>query len=419
MPSSFIITDASVNDSACFVQEILTPSQQVAFAFANGVSNVCIFLEPLDGNIPRNKPLALKTEIDSILGLNAPVNIRFARSGKLLLETSDGACAQAIAEINKILNVPVKASIKQETITSRFVLHNIDTSVRLEDLGKEIQAENPVKVKELRRFTKKENSSTHPTETVLVTIYGTALPSRIKFFYMIEKIRPFYDRPRQCLNCWQFDHATVHCKNETKCRKCGAKHASATCSTTDLKCSNCQAPHLASDQNCPARSKEMDFLKYKTDNHLSITEARRRYTKSSKSKNYAEVVKDAEPGPTSTYITKDDFQKSMELYLQRTQECILQVLQQQTNIFLKAIEGLVPTLMAACAVKSQKTSSSKETSVTSPSKVSQKVKKQKVTTQLSLDNSNVSYVQESVQLCGNMFASSQSSVDDPGDAGMD
>ena len=32
--------------------------------------------------------------------------------------------------------------------------------------------------------------------TVFVTIFGTVLPQEIKYFFMIEKIIPFHDRPR-------------------------------------------------------------------------------------------------------------------------------------------------------------------------------------------------------------------------------
>lgn len=118
------------------------------------------------------------------------------------------------------------------------------------------------------------------------------------------------------------------------------------------------------------RSKEMEFLKYKIDNQLWITEARRWYTKSSKPKNYAKAVKSAKPAPNSTYITKK--KKNMELYFQCIQECIQQVLQQRINLFLQAIEGLITTLTVACACKTQKISSSKERPVTSTSKGMQK-----------------------------------------------
>lgn len=49
MSSTFTIIDASASDSETVVQEIINPLQQVAYAFANGVSNVCIFLEQQEG----------------------------------------------------------------------------------------------------------------------------------------------------------------------------------------------------------------------------------------------------------------------------------------------------------------------------------------------------------------------------------
>lgn len=153
--SEFNITDASANDSEVFVQEVLTTSEQVQHAFANSVSQIYIFLEPQEGHILRNSPKALKAEVDYKVGSNAPLKLRFSRTGKLIVETSDIKCAQAVADIKSLLHVPIKTYIQQETITSYFVLHNIDKSINLEELKQEIQEKNPIKIKELCCFTKK------------------------------------------------------------------------------------------------------------------------------------------------------------------------------------------------------------------------------------------------------------------------
>ena len=380
MQSSITINDASTHDHNVFIQEIVSLSQQLEFAFTNGAKKACIFLEPKVGALPRGKPQMLKAELSKYIGANSSLQIRFTRAGKLLVETTDVQCAKAVTEINSLLGVPIQASVQQEYITTRFAIHNIDISVRLEELGQELQNENPIKIKEMRRFTRKDSAGIHLTETVLITVFGTNLPREIKMFYMIEKIRPFYDRPRQCLNCWKFDHATGKCKNETRCKKCGGTHSISICTSDIQCCANCSSPHLASDLECSARKKEMDFLKFKSDQHLPITEARRRYAKQPTTKSYAETMQSAPNQPSSQYVTQVDLEQTLNNFFQRTQDMILQIVQQQALLFSKAIEGLVTSLQSSSASTPQVKSCSTEES---SSRIKQRIKKLKLASTLS------------------------------------
>lgn len=67
---------------------------------------------------------------------------------------------QAIADINILLGVPIKTYLQQETITSHFVLSNIDKSICLDEPAQEIQVENFIRVKEVCKLTKRDNSAT-------------------------------------------------------------------------------------------------------------------------------------------------------------------------------------------------------------------------------------------------------------------
>ena len=133
--TSFTINDASTQDHNIFIQEIVSSSQQLEFAFTNGATRACVFLEPKGDVLPRGKPQLLKDELSKYLGVNSPLQMRFARTGKVLVESTDVRCAQAVTEINTLLGMPVQASVQQEYITTRFVVHNIDISLHLEELG--------------------------------------------------------------------------------------------------------------------------------------------------------------------------------------------------------------------------------------------------------------------------------------------
>ena len=237
--SQFTITEPPPNifESNIFLKEDLPPSEQLNCAFANGVQRVCIFLEPKEGSFPRNKPKLLKADIDNnVMSKDKIQYVKFTRTNKLLLETEDHICVQEIVKLDKILGVPVTPYVQIENITSKFALHDIDTSIPLSDLGSEIQAANDVKIKELRRFTRRSPAGIQLTETVLVTIFGTNLPREIKFFYMLERIKPFYDRPRQCTNCRRFDHSASKCKNKTVCKRCSEHHPTDSCSNPNKTC---------------------------------------------------------------------------------------------------------------------------------------------------------------------------------------
>lgn len=108
--------------------------------------------------------------------------MKFTRTGKLLVETTDAKGAETAAEITSISNVPATAKtyILQKTITSRFVIHSIDKR-------REIQAEYNSKIKELRHFTKKENTIVYLSKTVVVTIFGRNTQRDTKMFYRIKK----------------------------------------------------------------------------------------------------------------------------------------------------------------------------------------------------------------------------------------
>lgn len=321
-------------------------AEQVEFAFENGIEQLTVFFTPQNGIIPRNRPKQLKMELDSKITENKRIrNVKITRNNKILIETEDKTCAKEIAAITEILGIPVTSYIQSENITSRFVLHNIDTLIPLADIGNEIQNENNLRVKEVRRFTKRGLAGPQLTETVLITTYGTKLPNEIKFFYMLEKIKPFFDKPRQCTNCWRYDHATRKCGNRMLCKKCGGEHHFASCEAEAAHCSNCEGSHFSTEQNCPTRVREMSILKYKSEYHLTIAEARRRYAEQTKTKQFATVIR-SEPSQTTHYITKKELETTLDTFYQKSQESLKTLLEKQATMFTQMINQVVNSFTA-------------------------------------------------------------------------
>lgn len=99
--------------------------------------NMLLEMDSLEHTFSLNHKQAVSLEIilkfrkqKSIIKLSsiASLKLKFTRT----FETIDIKYAQAIADINSLLNVPIKTYIQQEIIMSRFVMHNIDKAICLE-----------------------------------------------------------------------------------------------------------------------------------------------------------------------------------------------------------------------------------------------------------------------------------------------
>lgn len=62
----------------------------------------------------------------------------------------------------------------------------------------------------------------------------------------------------QCHNCQLYGHASLNCKADPKCVKCGEDHHWSKCSKSNeapAKCANCKGPHPSSFKGCPCHPK--------------------------------------------------------------------------------------------------------------------------------------------------------------------
>lgn len=76
--------------------------------------------------------------------------------------------------------------------------------------------------------------------------------------------------PSQCFACQGFGHSSAHCGHPPRCVKCGADHATKSCSKTPdqpPKCCNCGGSHTANYRQCPSY---VAALKAKKDNPTHV-----------------------------------------------------------------------------------------------------------------------------------------------------
>ncbi|XP_055614570.1 uncharacterized protein LOC129760914 [Uranotaenia lowii] len=133
----------------------------------------------------------------------------------------------------------------------------------------------------VHRFTRKVDGKTQPTNTLVLTLRGTTVPTHIRFGFIQAQTRPYYSRPMICLQCGKLGHTKKHCKNETACLNCGEEQTHPNCELPP-NCVNCQDAHPSNSRSCPAYKEEQDIIRIRTDLGIPHNEAVKEYRKRQK-----------------------------------------------------------------------------------------------------------------------------------------
>lgn len=255
--------------------------------------------------IPKNKPILLQKELDIKVPSNNIEYIKFTRKGDLVVNTKDVQTAEEIISIDSLMHTKVKVVPFWEELTSKFTMRNVPVDCNLYELEEQLTAKNDIKIFKIKRFNKKGKKE--PTETILITVIGHNLPEFLLYAYQKINISRFYENPRQCTNCYNFQHPTKYCKQEKKCRRCGGKWDPShnpeaekiivenTEMTHAIKCSNCQEEHEANSKECSIYLNEVKVIEYCTDNHIPFNEGRKQFYLNQKKKQYSTVTQSQEP----------------------------------------------------------------------------------------------------------------------------
>ncbi|GFV24124.1 hypothetical protein TNCV_3534001 [Trichonephila clavipes] len=108
------------------------------------------------------------------------------------------------------------------------ILQGIDTEYTIDDIKSELENYNNA-IFDIQRFTKKTESGFIPIKTVKVTQIGCSIPERVPIGFEMIKTTPYYEKPRQCTNCWKFGHIQKFCRSAIKCRICTLNHSENEC----------------------------------------------------------------------------------------------------------------------------------------------------------------------------------------------
>lgn len=274
----------------------------------DGENLVSLVIAGKDAPLPRSQPKQLKNDlVNNITNRTSIERVYFSGQGNLNIITKNTRTVQELLDIKTLLDVPVTSHIQTDTITSRFLL-SIDTSVPCNDIVTELEDQG-FHVHEARRFMRKSENTYIPTRSVLISIFGTTLPSEVFLWLQRFRVSMFYDKPQQCSNCYRYTHSTKSCRSDKRCAFCSKSHP-GECTSTSYLCINCEGPHTANDPTCPLYLREVQFQKFRSENHLTISEARRLFTNHTvtSTATYAKIASSA----PSDNISKKDFEPIIE-----------------------------------------------------------------------------------------------------------
>lgn len=311
----------------------LSLSEQAKSAHSFGVNKFSIFIKadsPHTG-FPKQCPVKVKKEIlGRIKDPSLISTVHFTKDNRVILETNDIFCAQEILGFTEFLSIPATPTLISDNIITKFLIRDIPLDILLYDLVQEIESENNLRVFEVRRFTKKINGIQSPSSSILVSVFGSSIPDRIKLWYTRQPIKIFIDNPRQCGLCFKFNHSSSRCKSEALCSSCGKPIHPGPCSTKMI-CVNCSLDHDSSDKSCPSRLEEMKFLRYKCLNRLSFAEARRTFKNTRAADSYARIT---QPSVTADkFLSKEEFHSTMSTVISTFQASLESALQTQLQFF--------------------------------------------------------------------------------------
>ena len=243
-------------------------------AWRSGVADAWIrFIQVEAGEpefpLPKN-PFLIKGWLEG-LSKGGFSDVRWLRSGALLVECVSRVASKKLLDCTEVLGVRVRVSGHPFLNTSKGV-------IRCSDLYglSEVEIRDGLKdqgVVEVHRVLIKREGESIPTNTCFLTFASPSLPSHILVGYVRVKVSLFVPSPLRCFKCQKFGHTSRACKGAAVCRDCAKSSHDGECSSV-LKCVNCGGNHASSSKDCPSYKTEYMIQKVKAEKRCSFREAR-------------------------------------------------------------------------------------------------------------------------------------------------
>lgn len=185
---------------------------------------------------------------------NEILNINKSGRNRIRVEIKNFSTANAILNSDLLNSRALRAYIPETSLCRKGVIRAVDPGLSNDEIVNVIQTLNSIK--DLRRMTRKiEHDGTTKiinTQTVVITFRGQDLPDFVSIYGAKCTVSPYVYRVRQCEKCFLFVHTSRQCKTKIRCKKCGEKHYTDTCTKfmgENPYCINCTRQLQACQQN--------------------------------------------------------------------------------------------------------------------------------------------------------------------------
>jgi len=170
---------------------------------------------------------------------------------------------------------------------SQFLLHGVPTHLSLPEISQSISSNYPqlTQSQTPRWLTPADRREHKANSTIVMTLTGNIKKAQIGRQHLIVCNRQCelddyiaYGRSTQCRKCQAYGHPAALCRNNPRCAVCADSHETKehpctlpickkgpACIHPPIRCVNCNAPHKASDPNCPERIKLREITKINTN----------------------------------------------------------------------------------------------------------------------------------------------------------
>lgn len=135
-----------------------------------------------------------------------------------------------------------------------------------------------------------------PSQTVVVTFDGQALPRRIYICYNALSVETYVYPTIQCFRCCRYGHTKIQCRSAApRCFKCAQNHLGESCVVEEdsASCVNCSGLHYATNKTCPEFQRQKNIKHTMAHSCVSYAEASKAHPAASKS--YANTLSTGTP----------------------------------------------------------------------------------------------------------------------------
>lgn len=238
----------------------------------NGVNTLPVALVPTDGgSIRLTESESFQEELRAITEHFIDISEvrRFGKTG-ILCKSSNVQCLNDLLNCTRFAHTAVRAFVPPHLACVKGIVRGVPTNITPEAFLKML---SPAGVVSVYRCNRSVGDNHVPTESVIVSFAGLTRPSEVKawpYLFRVEKLTP---RPLQCRNCWRYGHSANACRSSVRCCSCGGSHSASACDIDEPRCCLCDGSHSATDNNCPAREREIQVLEISEKRHCSRAEA--------------------------------------------------------------------------------------------------------------------------------------------------